>query len=230
VTLTRVVPAESSWIGHADRLPRVSTTPEPQRSIELSDYRSAVADLYGEARDASDPEWAWRRWRARRDELLVRHPQSPFAGRYEFGGCDFFDYDPSWRVLGTVTPDRPAAAIVTQQPDGTAEQFDPIGSVRFEVGDATHVLPLYWTQGYSGGLFLPFGDATNGDTTFGSGRYLLDQAKSAFLGFDGDRLILDFNFAYHPSCVWGDWVCPLPRAESRLAVPVQAGERRPPLG
>ena len=89
-------------------------------------------------------------------------------------------------------------------------------------------LTIYWMAGYAGGLFLPFRDTTNGTTTYGAGRYLLDAAKSADLGGSADRgtLILDFNFAYHPSCAFDPrWSCPLAPPENRLDVAVEAGER-----
>lgn len=89
-------------------------------------------------------------------------------------------------------------------------------------------LALLWVEGYADGLFLPFRDATNGTETYGAGRYLLDAAKSADLGGDMERgtLILDFNFAYHPSCAFDPrWSCPLAPPENRLDVAVRAGER-----
>jgi hypothetical protein len=40
-----------------------------------------------------------------------------------------------------------------------------------------------------------------------------------------DRVRLDFNYAYNPSCAYDDrWACPLAPAENRLAAPVRAGE------
>ena len=88
-------------------------------------------------------------------------------------------------------------------------------------------LTLYWIEGYGGGVFLPFGDATNGRESFAGGRYLLDTIKSADLGSDGaGRLILDFNFAYYPSCAYSEaWVCPLSPPENRLPGAIRAGER-----
>jgi uncharacterized protein (DUF1684 family) len=83
-------------------------------------------------------------------------------------------------------------------------------------------------EGYAGGLFLPFRDATNGRETYGAGRYLLDAAKSADLGGDLRRgtLVLDFNFAYQPSCAFDPrWACPLAPPENWLDVEVRAGER-----
>ena len=83
-------------------------------------------------------------------------------------------------------------------------------------------------EGYAGGLFLPFRDATSGGETYGAGRYLLDTAKGADLGGNGDatELVLDFNMAYHPSCVYDPrWNCPLAPPENRLGMAVRVGER-----
>ena len=77
-----------------------------------------------------------------------------------------------------------------------------------------------------GGIFVPFRDATNGETTYGGGRYLLDTIKGADLGIGMDEIVLDFNFAYHPSCHYNDkYTCPLSPVENRLAMAVEAGEK-----
>jgi uncharacterized protein (DUF1684 family) len=106
--------------------------------------------------------------------------------------------------------------------------FRRFGVVTIPFAAGPRRLELYWMEGYAGGLFLPFRDATNGTETYGAGRYLLDAAKSADLG--GDRaagtLILDFNFAYQPSCAFDPkWACPLAPPSNRLDVPIRAGER-----
>jgi len=85
-------------------------------------------------------------------------------------------------------------------------------------------------QCYAGGLFVPFKDATSGHETYGGGRYLLDTIKSADLGSDAatGTVVLDFNYAYHPSCTYDPrWVCPLAPPDSRLTIPIRAGERLP---
>ena len=89
-------------------------------------------------------------------------------------------------------------------------------------------LDVWWSDGYGGGVFLPFLDATSGKESYGGGRYLLDTIKGADLGQEGGRVVLDFNFAYQPSCAYSpDWVCPLPPAANRLPASVRAGERWP---
>ena len=62
-------------------------------------------------------------------------------------------------------------------------------------------------------------------TTYGGGRYLIDTVKGADLGGDDGRLILDFNFAYNPSCAYDPaWACPLAPAGNTLSRPLPAGE------
>ena len=75
---------------------------------------------------------------------------------------------------------------------------------------------------------MVFADQTSGSETYGGGRYLLDTIKGSDLGGGGAELILDFNFAYNPSCCYDPrWSCPLAPPANRLAVPVKAGERLP---
>ena len=73
-------------------------------------------------------------------------------------------------------------------------------------------------------MSLIFGDTTNGDDTYGGGRFLSVPAPDA----DG-TLWLDFNRAYNPPCAFSPYTtCPLPPPGNRLAVAVEAGERTPP--
>jgi len=112
--------------------------------------------------------------------------------------------------------------------DGDAVSLRRVGVVEAPFPAGVRRLALFWMGGYGDGLFLSFRDGTNGADTYGGGRYLLDAAKSADLGGDPARgtLILDFNFAYHPSCAWDPrWVCPLVAPDNRLDIPIRAGEQ-----
>lgn len=106
--------------------------------------------------------------------------------------------------------------------------FKRIGRVRLGGPLTGATLAVFWMEGYSGGLFLPFRDDTSGNETYGAGRYLLDSAKGADLGGDAasSELLLDFNLAYNPSCAYEPhWNCPLAPPENTLAQAVRAGER-----
>src|SRR5438552_1714105 len=111
---------------------------------------------------------------------------------------------------------------------GTRIRFGRFAVARFELADGEHELELYWLDAYGGGIFLPFGDGTNGQETYGAGRYLLDTVKGADLGGRGDELVLDFNFAFNPSCAYDEsWACPLSPPPNRMPLRVEAGEPLP---
>jgi uncharacterized protein (DUF1684 family) len=206
-----------------------------QDRLTLADWRRRVAVLYGEVRamSAIDPSVAISHWRTVRERLFREHPQSPLphAERAEFR-ARHFDHDPTLRFMVPVEP-APAAgpgALAMELPNSGADtlSFRRIGEIRLPFADGEQRLSVFWMTGYAGGLFIPFRDATNGNETYGAGRYLVDGAKSHDLGVDeatGD-LILDFNFAIQPSCAFDPrWACPLAPPDNRLEIEVRAGER-----
>ena len=202
--------------------------------LSLADWRRRVGDLYAEVRALSrdDPEAAWRRWASTREALYRDHPQSPVAPNERAAfRAHHWPYDPGLRFEVAVEPAPPPApgALSLALPNSgeDALSFERIGSLEIPFAAGARRLSLFWMAGYAGGLFLPFRDATNGAETYGAGRYLLDAAKSADLGGDhAGRLVLDFNFAYQPSCAFDPkWACPLAPPENRLDLPIRAGER-----
>ncbi|HET7029170.1 MAG TPA: DUF1684 domain-containing protein [Candidatus Limnocylindrales bacterium] len=226
----------------------------PRETLELAEWRRRIADLYARVRKVAthDPEAAWEDWRATRETLFREHPQSPVPAeaRGAFRAWHW-PYDPALRLEGVVQPDAPTETDVMAEPDVTAgpasvaaslrglamlvpistgggESLERIGTIRVPFASGERRLGLYWMSGYTGGLFLPFRDATNGNETYGAGRYLLDAAKSADLGPGRapGSLVLDFNFAFQPSCAFDPkWACPLAPPENRLDLRIEAGER-----
>ena len=199
----------------------------PSAALDLTDYRRAVAGMYAEVRRTGAGAAAHRAWIAARDELLRTHPQSALepADRSGFNGLDHWTYDARYRVEADVVESPPGTVDLAHSGDG-ATRFIRIARVAFALIGAHHALDLFWLDAYGGGLFLPFRDGTSGRDTYGGGRYLLDTVKGADLGTGTGRLILDFNYAYHPSCVYSSrWSCPLATAGNTLGVPVEAGER-----
>lgn len=173
----------------------------------------------------NDPAAAAKLWRSVREELFLNHPQTPL----QTGSATprYFAYDPALRFIVDVAPSRETAPYHLPAGEDGEVRLKPFGEtagLRARLGDE---LTLYWIDGYGGGVFLPFLDATNGGETFQGGRYLLDTIKGADLGRTPDgRLILDFNFAYNPSCSYSDrWICPLAPAANRLSAHIRGGER-----
>jgi len=212
--------------------------------LELADWRRSVAALYAEVRRlaASEPAAALAQWRTTREALYREHPQSPVpASERAAFRARHFDHDPALRF--EVRVEDPAEAGAPAAPGlgllggmsielpvsvGGAMSFRRIGTVEVPFAEGRRRLELYWMAGYAGGLFLPFRDGTNGMETYGAGRYLLDAAKSADLGRgrEPSTLVLDFNFAFQPSCAFDPkFACPLAPPANRLDVPVRAGER-----
>jgi uncharacterized protein len=202
----------------------------PSETLDLLDYRRRVADLYHAARDGGAGEATWRDWRDDRDRLLRDHPQSPLppARREGFSGLPYGPHDDRWRTVGRLEVDRAPETFTLAHSSAGGTRATRIGVLRFVLDADEHRLSAYWLEQYGGGLFVPFRDATSGDTTYGGGRYLLDTAKSADLGAADGGLVLDFNYATHPSCVHDErWSCPLALTEDRLPVAVTGGEHLP---
>jgi uncharacterized protein (DUF1684 family) len=197
--------------------------------LDLLDWKRRVFDLYAEVRAAGDPESAWRLWRDTRDELFRTHPQTPLPleERASFAGLSYFDYDPSLRVLADVeTAPREQRDVATS--GDHPYSFTRFGRAVFSVHGQGQSLDMYWLDGYGGGAYLCFADATSGTETYAPGRYLLDTVKGSDLGSEDGRIVLDFNFAYNPSCSYDPrWVCPLAPPGNRLAAAIRGGERHP---
>jgi uncharacterized protein len=200
---------------------------DPIGVTSLLDWKRRVFELYSRIRAVPDPTQAWSDWKTTRDELFASHPQSPLPheDHSTFTGLDYFDYDPRARVLANIQPAAARRYEIATSGDGTYA-FSRFATAGFELDRQDVELELYWLEGYGGGLFVSFRDATSGRATYGAGRYLLDTVKGSDLGMEGERLVLDFNFSYNPSCAYDPrWVCPLAPQPNWLRIPIEAGER-----
>jgi uncharacterized protein (DUF1684 family) len=192
-------------------------------AIELLDWKRQVAETYAVTRKAATPISAWEAWRRKRAELFATHPQSPRRGAEP----SYFPYDPAGRALAHVEPAEEERFELPTSGD-EAMAFTRFATAHFDLEDRALQLDLYWLEGYGGGAFLPFRDSTSGKETYGAGRYLLDTVKGADLGVENGRLVLDFNFAYNPSCAYDPaWLCPLAPPANRLEAAMRFGEKTP---
>ena len=198
--------------------------------IALAHWRREISDLYARVRAEADPRAAWDIWHTGRSQLVARHPMSPLEAdrRASFASIPVFDHDPALRFAVRLEETNQPAFNVELGDDGRLE-LQPVARTVGLAPRLSSELTLYWIAGYGGGIFLPFADASSNKQTYGGGRYLLDTIKGADLGLSPDgRLILDFNFAYNPSCAWNEsYICPLAPPQNRLGISIAAGEKLP---
>jgi uncharacterized protein (DUF1684 family) len=196
--------------------------------LELAGWRRQVGELYAEVRRDADPEHAHARWAAGRDELFRTHPQSPLGPEdpLRVTGLPYWPYDPGLRFLLPLLPaPEPERRLELDTGDDGVTSLVAAGRVELPapLGGS---LDVWWLEQYGGGLFLPLRDGTAGSGSYGGGRYLLDTAKGADLGGTADTLVVDLNFAYHPSCRYDSrWLCPLAPPGNTITARVVAGER-----
>jgi uncharacterized protein (DUF1684 family) len=197
-------------------------------ALEVADWRRNVHSLYAAVRQQDDPASAHELWRLERDRLFAEHPASPLLPEdlASFDGLPIAPYDPAWRFELPLEAAEPARLDVATGTDGIVP-FERIGLVTVPgIGD----IDVWRLTSYAGGIFVPVKDALAGKHggTYGGGRYLLDTVKGADLGPGDapDSLVLDFNFAYNPSCAYDPaWACPLAPAGNTVRAEVPVGER-----
>jgi uncharacterized protein (DUF1684 family) len=196
--------------------------------LDLLDYRRRVGEMYQFIRErGTDSVEAQSRFRSVRDELFKFHPQSPLDDdqKKAFTGLCYYSYDVGFRVVAQVDTDVEQRTYDIDLGDDGGFRIRQFAQVAVELPTGSGVVALFWIDAYGGGVFLPFRDATNGAETYGGGRYLYDTIKGADLGTCDGQIVLDFNYAYHPSCAYNArWVCPLAPPQNTLEYPVPAGE------
>jgi uncharacterized protein len=197
--------------------------------LDLLDYRRRVFAMYSQIREQGTAAPAsFALFRSTRDDLFATHPQSALDTQQKstFRGLRYYEYNPAYRMLVALNQNVEQVEYFADGGHDGDVKIRQIGQVDFELPNGTGSLGVFWIAGYGGGIFIPFRDATNGDASYGGGRYLLDTIKGADLGSDGDKLVLDFNYAYHPSCYYNArWTCPLAPMQNRLSFRVEAGEQ-----
>lgn len=142
----------------------------------------------------------------------------------EFSGLDFFPIDLQYYIVADfirTEGEKPFQMATTTDEVKTYEKY---GEVHFELHGQAITLNIYQshalreTEEYRDYLFLPFRDKTNGNETYGGGRYLELWIP------EGDSIVVDFNKAYNPYCVYNvKYSCPLVPKANWMTVPVYAG-------
>lgn len=148
--------------------------------------------------------------------IRLRDLESPNVT--QFPGIETFPIDPKWRIEATLEPAAPDFKIPIADVLGNSYLEPCPGAFVFEIqGKSYRLYPT--VEGEE--LFFVFGDATNGDSTYGAGRFLYASKPDA-----NGKIILDFNKAYNPPCAFTAFAtCPLPAAMNQLPIEITAGEK-----
>lgn len=167
-------------------------------------------------------------YRAEKDAFFKSAPGSPIpqVERDAFTGLPYYPVNGNLVFEGLTlepyTGDAPSRFEIPTS-DGRLRPAHRAGVFRFDVGGQPRQLTAYvLNDGRPESLFLPFLDETSGTETYGAGRYLDLEPD------DDGTYAIDFNLAYHPSCVYAShFSCPLTPAENRVPIRIEAGERLP---
>lgn len=144
--------------------------------------------------------------------------------RKDFKGLDFFKVDSSYVVQAAFksTPDEEPFKMKTTT--DRLPEYVKYGEVTFSLKGESFQLNIYRNldlmndEGFEDYLFLPFLDDTNGDESYGGGRYI-DLKIPA-----GNTMTIDFNTAYNPYCAYNEkYSCPIVPRENYIDVEVRAG-------
>ena len=174
-------------------------------------------------------EEAITRFRADKDAYFRDDHDSPLLpeDRPTFTGIAYFPPNEAY-VVRDLRLDPPSSdeerTLHIPTSDNQVREARRIGQLRFSLDGNQLSLHAYSLPGMHGGsLFVPFLDATSGHETYDAGRYLDLEPEE-----DGSYT-LDFNVAYHPTCVFSPYFsCPLTPEENRLPIRIEAGEQLTP--
>ncbi len=155
-------------------------------TLALAGWRREIAALYTRIRDAGDPQNGWIDWCETRNRLFRDHPASPIpvARRADYAGIPVYPYDPALRFACAIITAADPQSFTVEAGHGGTMTMHAIGRTDSLSQRLGGELTLFWIEGYGGGLFLPFRDATCGGETYAGGRFLLDAIKGADLGAD----------------------------------------------
>jgi uncharacterized protein (DUF1684 family) len=139
----------------------------------------------------------------------------------------FFPINKDYNVTGYFERIVDTVGFTMNTSAGTVKYFYKYGRLDFMIGEKEFILYVYQgkdlmvTEQYKDYLFVPFTDATTGNESYGSGRYLEFYKRD----IENNTLQLDFNKAYNPYCAYSTgFKCPIPPRENRLNIAIKAGE------
>ncbi|MEP6925591.1 MAG: DUF1684 domain-containing protein [Pyrinomonadaceae bacterium] len=193
-------------------------------SLAVNAQISRAQDFYG----TTD----LKTFREGRDKEFRDPKESPLREKdfATFKGLKYYSLDQTFRVAAEFKPTRGAKFFRMPTSSQQTQRFAKYGELKFKLNGQEITLNVYQAEAvlldeklkkYQDLLFVPFKDLTNGAKTYGGGRYLDVKIPPS------NKVILDFNLAYNPSCAYGSdkFSCPIPPKENHLPIKIEAGEQ-----
>jgi uncharacterized protein (DUF1684 family) len=156
----------------------------------------------------------------RDDKIGVRLRDLNSPAIAAFKGIEHYAADPAWKLEAVLQSEGLPGQISITNVLGQTNLQKSAGKLNFSINGKMYSLNALDEGGDN--LFVIFGDATNSEETYPSGRFLYVQRPDA-----SGKTIIDFNKAYNPPCAFTEYAtCPLPPKENRLAIAITAGEKK----
>ncbi len=159
--------------------------------------------------------------RKAKDKYLLEGKESPIEDKASFKGLKYFDISEKFKVIAQLVLSQKVEKLVIQTSDNKQEVYEKYGNALLKMDGRDYSLTIYKTENPRL-LFLPFNDLTNKKETYGGGRFL----DIPISDVSGNKIILDFNLAYHPYCAYNHtYICPIPPKENKIESEIKVGER-----
>lgn len=162
-------------------------------------------------------------YRKQKNDHFKASESSPIEDQVGFQELRYFEPDKKFRTKATLFLIKDSSYIKISNNDGEKNKYWRYALAVISVADHTDTLTIFRKASLKKedkNYFIPFYDETNGDETYTGGRYLDVKLR------DTTSLIIDFNLAYNPYCVYNyRFSCPVPPLENKLGVRIEAGEK-----
>ncbi|MCU0417692.1 MAG: DUF1684 domain-containing protein [Cytophagaceae bacterium] len=162
-------------------------------------------------------------FRQQKDANFRQSIKSPITEKDTFYGLNYFPINPEFKVKAFITYLRDTTRIFLPRNDGKVSTYVAYLKADFKIKQQNLSLILYKhpeEESNAPTLFLPFYDATNGESTYEGGRYL-DVPLT-----NNQTIDIDFNYAYNPYCVYNyQYSCPIPPISNKLPIAIPVGEK-----
>ncbi len=217
IVLPEDLPEQLATIEWVENLAIISDSQD--QKLLINGLEASLDTIYG----VDQPKTlSWKSYRfyviKRADKLGLRVKNLEHPRLVQPLDIPYYEINEDWKIEGRFEPYDPPKTLMIQNIVGLTYPVESPGRLIFEINGHTYSLD----PSMNGEKFyITFGDNTNGEETYGAGRYLYADPPDA-----NGIVVLDFNKAYNPPCAFTEYAtCPLPPSQNKLPIAITAGEK-----